>query len=139
MRSLVCLMLPALVLSCLLYLPLDERFTTRDAFLHLAQATPYCVLTPPAQILPLLKEPADLEAIHAWVDGNIHKADAMIISAEMYLYGGLIASRISNDTTAQVAARLDKLLSYSVAYPNMDMYISNVVMRIPVSSFIFIC
>ena len=55
----------------------------------------------------------------------------MIISAEMFLYGGLISSRISNDTTATILTRAKKLLSYSMTFPDLKMYISNVVMRIP--------
>lgn len=121
-------------LSCdknILYLPLDERFTTRNAFLNLAQLTPYCISTPPTDILPSLKVSGDLDKIHQWVDDNIASADAMILSAEMYLYGGLIASRISNDTLAEVDSRLQKLIGYSSKFPHLSIYISNVVMRIP--------
>ena len=115
----------------ILFLPLDERFTTYRAFLNLAETTPYCILSPPENLLPSLKKSADLESIHQWVDENVAKADAMIFSAEMFLYGGLIASRISNDSTAVIAERVEKLLSYPVKYPNLDIYVSNVVMRIP--------
>jgi hypothetical protein len=38
----------------------------------------------------------------------------MIVSSEMFLYGGLIASRISNDTTADIQMRAQKLLNYQV-------------------------
>lgn len=55
----------------------------------------------------------------------------MIVSSEMFLYGGLIASRISNDTTADIQMRAQKLLNYQVQYPNLQVYVSTVVMRIP--------
>lgn len=115
----------------IIYLPLDERFTTRNAFLNLAELTPYCIKTPSPEILPLLKRQGDLEKIHNWVDENVGSADAFIVSAEMFLYGGLIASRISNDTFTDVEARLQKLFHYSVTYPKLNIYVSNVVMRIP--------
>jgi hypothetical protein len=35
------------------YLPLDERFATRGAFLNLAAATPFAVDTPPAAAISL--------------------------------------------------------------------------------------
>jgi len=89
------------------------------------------VLSPPTDILPSLKVSGDIEKIHSWVDENIAGADAMILSAEMYLYGGLIASRISNDTTQVIEGRLQKLIDYSDRYQGLEMYVSNVVMRIP--------
>ena len=75
-----------------LFLPLDERFTTRDAFLNLAKVTPFQIITPNTSLLPLLRQPAPLDDLLAWVDDNIASCDAAIISSEMFLYGGLIAS-----------------------------------------------
>lgn len=51
-----------------------------------------------------------------------------IVSAEMVLYGGLIASRSSNDTTKEVLDRLDRLVDVG---RRIKMYVSTVVMRIP--------
>ena len=51
----------------LLYLPLDERFTTRDAFLNLASVTPYQILTPGMDILPRKKEPSNIKEIQAFI------------------------------------------------------------------------
>jgi hypothetical protein len=76
-----------------LFLPLDERFTTRDAFLNLARVTPFNILTPDRSLLPSLKQPAPLTELHQWVDENVANCDAAIVSSEMFLYGGLIASR----------------------------------------------
>lgn len=115
----------------ILYLPLDERFATRDTFLNLAEITPYCILSPSVDILPLLKVSGNIEEIHKWVDDNAPRADAMIISAEMFLYGGLIASRISNDTIDTIQSRVNKLANYVVQYPHLNIFVSNVVMRIP--------
>ena len=115
----------------ILYLPLDERFTTRDAFLNLAKVTPYCVMTPDLDLLPSLKNEAKLNEIHEWVDENIASADVAILSAEMYLYGGLISSRVSNESTSVILERADRLSSFRAFYPSLDIYVSNVVMRIP--------
>eukprot|EP01031_Cornospumella_fuschlensis_P031075 gene31075-37558_t len=97
----------------------------------MSQLSPYCVLSPPPEILCSLKKSADIPALFDWMDKSLPSADVVIASLEMLLYGGLIASRISNDSTATVMTRMDKLLQYSQTYPNVDMYISNVVMRIP--------
>jgi len=92
--GLVCLPSPAVALAIqpqplqhndtytVLFLPLDERFTTRDAFIHLAYTTNFQVMTPPTTILPHHKAPANLTALDAWMEANIGNADAAIISAE---------------------------------------------------------
>ncbi|KAH3767954.1 DUF4127 family protein [Pelomyxa schiedti] len=115
----------------ILYLPLDERYTTRNAFLNLAGLVPWEILTPPLELLPSLKVPPPMEDLHAWVDQNMPYATAAIISSEMFIYGGLIQSRISNDTMETVENRLQKLLSYKTTYPKLELFLSAVVMRIP--------
>jgi hypothetical protein len=56
----------AVVSTCeksILFLPLDERFTTRDIVINLAATTSFCLYTPDKSILPLHKIPANLTAI----------------------------------------------------------------------------
>ena len=113
--------------TTILNLPLDERFTTRNAFLNLAKVTPYNVDSVPFDYLPRRKEPAALNQIHDWVDVHANEADAGIVSLEMYLYGGLIASRTSNDTTEVIRQRWHRLRKI----PNLTLLASSVVMRIP--------
>ena len=118
--------------NSVLFLPLDERFTTRDIFINLAKQAPLCVISPPIEYLPSRKVPANLTAIDLWIQGNIAKVDTFILSSEMYLYGGLINSRISNDTFSAIESRLNKLIRFRMTYPNLrHVYVSEVVMRIP--------
>lgn len=115
----------------ILFLPLDERFTTRDIVINLAATTSFCLYTPDKSILPSHKIPANLTAIDAFIDSCIDNVDAMIVSTEMYMYGGLINSRISNDSVSIVTARVERLLAISRAHPSLQIFLSNVVMRIP--------
>ena len=88
-------------------------------------------MTPNLDLLPSLKNEAKLNEIHEWVDENIASADVAILSAEMYLYGGLISSRVSNESTSVILERANRLSSIRTSYPSLDIYVSNVVMRIP--------
>ena len=115
-----------------LYLPLDERYTTRDAFLNLGKVvSSFDILTPPPSDISLHKAPANLAAIDSWVDTHAKSASAFVVSLEMYVYGGLIQSRISNSSQAEVDARLEKLAKLTVQHPQLKIYVSAVVMRIP--------
>lgn len=53
------------------------------------------------------------------------------MSMEMYLYGGLIASRISNDSESVIKERINRLESIRLTNPYLKIYASAVVMRIP--------
>ena len=93
------------------------------------------------------------------MDENIAKADIFLASAELYLYGGLIALvhwfrklplifsvlevvmtvkrypnmvLYSNNSTVQlIVDRLQKIVAYKEKYPQLQIYLSTVVMRIP--------
>lgn len=49
----------------MLYVPIDERFATRQNFLNLATLIEgdYEILTPPVDIICKLKQPANLDAL----------------------------------------------------------------------------
>lgn len=113
------------------YIPLDERFTTRDAFLNLAQVTPFNVSTPPASIISLQRRPAVQPAFDDWVAAALPHADAAVISLELFVYGGLINSRCGNESAAAIQARVQALIDYAAARPATAFYLGAVVMRIP--------
>ena len=115
----------------LLYLPLDERFTTRDLFLSFAGITPYRVLTPEKSALPQKKKLPDVEALIDWTARAVVQADAAIISADMLLYGGLIASRTSSESLEAVRARLKILKEIRARNPRLPIFVSTTVMRMP--------
>jgi hypothetical protein len=71
-----------------------------------------------------------VDAIFDWLQKNIIMADAAVVSLEMALYGGLINSRVSNDTLPVIMHRLDRL-STLLTSARIPIYITTVVMRIP--------
>jgi len=90
------------------FLPLDDRPVTRGAFLELAGAAGIEVATPPRSMLGVRRQPADVEALWGWVEGDGADADLLIASAELLIYGGLVPSRIGNeslDRCLRLAAR----------------------------------
>ncbi|GMI09523.1 hypothetical protein TrVE_jg10391 [Triparma verrucosa] len=121
--------------STIIHLPIDERYTTFNLFKNLASLTPSTVLTPPTDLLPSHKTPADTDELFSWLETSIissaSSTTTCIISVEMLLYGGLINSRESNTTTVEISARLSRLKSLTQKYPKITTYLSTVVMRIP--------
>jgi hypothetical protein len=65
-----------------------------------------------------------LPAIDDWMNQNAPNSSIFIISAELYLYGGLISSRITNDSTSSVEQRLEKLINFKKLNANLKIYLA---------------
>lgn len=115
----------------LLFLPLDERFATRDLFLSLSKITDFEVLTPEKSKLPNKKLAPDMNYLIEWTRKTAKEAYFAVISADMLLYGGLIASRTSLDSAGQIRARLKTLETIRRENPKLPIYVSSTVMRMP--------
>ena len=72
----------------------------------------------------------NVTAIFDWLEQNVPAADAVVVSLEMALYGGLINSRVSNDTLPVIMERLSRLSALLTA-ARIPVFITTVVMRIP--------
>jgi hypothetical protein len=115
----------------LLYLPLDERFTTRDLFINFAGLTNFSLVTPERSMLPDKKRPANLDKLIDWTRVSAATAGAAIISADMLLHGGLIGSRISSDSLSDVRKRLNAFAEIRRKNPRLPILVSSTVMRMP--------
>ena len=93
----------------IVFLPVDERFCTRDYFLHLAEASGIEVNTPPVSYLGAKKIPPDMPRLHAWLQENVDADDLVIISLDMLIHGGLIPSRMSLESLETLQDRLSIL------------------------------
>jgi hypothetical protein len=115
----------------LLYLPLDERFTTRDLFLSFTKITSFQAITPERSMLPQKKKLSDVKELIDWTAKTANQVEVAIISADMLLYGGLIASRISTDSVTEVRARLKVFEEIRHKNPRLPIFVSTTVMRMP--------
>lgn len=91
----------------IVFLPLDERFCTKDYFIMLAESFNLNVLFP--ENFGYKKIPADVDYISDWLVKNVKKNDYLIISLDMLLHGGLIPSRIDFYTIETLMERLKVL------------------------------
>ena len=124
----------------ILFIPLDERFTTRSIVLNLARLIEddFTVYTPPTELISHWKQPADPTALFQWLHDQIistcssSSSCSLLISTEQLLYGGLINSRLSNTSLDVLNTRLDTLVELKRTYGDkLQIYLSSVIMRIP--------
>ena len=70
-------------------LPLDERPCNFD-YPHRMPKTECTLLLPPKEIMGNKKKAGDTEQIVRWLLDNVAEADAMILSLDTLLYGGIV-------------------------------------------------
>lgn len=116
------------------FLPLDGRPITRDAFLALAAIAGWDAVTPPREMLGLLKTPADVEALWDWVAAEGAEADLLIASAEMLIYGGLVPSRIGHEPLDRCLALARRFAEARRTVPHRRIFLSASNMRLPAAA-----
>jgi uncharacterized protein DUF4127 len=113
------------------FLPLDGRPITRDAFLALAAIAGWETVTPPREMLGVLKTPADVEALWSWVAGEGAEADLLIASAELLIYGGLVPSRIGREPLDRCLGLARRFAEARRTVPHRRIFLSASNMRLP--------
>ena len=91
--------------------PLDDRPANRLFVEQIARIgrpqEPLRVV--PRHLLGRLLKPGDCDAIAEWVSRETNCGDSIVLSADMWVYGGLVASRAAATDEATVEKRLESL------------------------------
>jgi hypothetical protein len=111
-------------------LPLDERPVNTRYPAMIAAIAGVELALPPDDLLSHLREPARCDDLAAWLRAIAPALDALIVDVEMLAFGGLIASRISDDPPGAVVSRLDVLRAIRAELPDLPILAFNVITRI---------
>lgn len=117
----------------ILLVPLDSRPPCTDYVVKIARMAGFQVLVPPREILDDYRRPANKQAISLWIQQNAAQADAAIISVDMLVHGGLLASRQSTGTKRDRANALDLLKTLHRQWPRLKLYVFNILPRLLIS------
>lgn len=122
---------PAALAKTILYVPQDDRPVDYEYTVSTAKAAGYDVLTPPAQYLSGMNFHGSPDKLMAWVEDNAGKADAMVLSIDSLVYGGLVDSRKHNLPMETLTARLEKVEALHKSHKKVPIYVFSTVMRSP--------
>ncbi len=91
--------------------PLDDRPANRLFVeqIYRIGAPQQALKLPSRNLLGRLYEPGDSDAIIDWIDESVKAGDTLFVSADMWLYGGLVASRTADIGVDIVQERLTRL------------------------------
>ncbi len=110
-------------------LPLDERPCNYLFPSRLFEQENIHIEVPP--VLSQGKRPADRQTIESFLEHAFQSCDVLILSMDMFLYGGLIPSRIHHLTEDELVARLQWLVSLRKKHPQVEVYAFQCIMRCP--------
>ena len=111
-------------------IPLDER-PVNTRYPHMIGAIAGIdVSLPPPALQSRFRRPADCAALGDWLLQQAANMDALVVSLEMLVYGGLVPSRITDDTPLDALRRLDMLRELKRRHPALPIYAFGLVTRI---------
>lgn len=115
--------------TTVLLLPLDSRPACTKFPSKLGALAGLRVVTPPKELLDHYRKPGDRAALHDWLTTEAPRAKAVIVSADMLLYGGLLASRQSDLTEDALAALGTSLENLRRDHPMLPIYVFQILPR----------
>ncbi|MUV36983.1 hypothetical protein JNUCC1_00789 [Lentibacillus sp. JNUCC-1] len=116
----------------IIYLPLDERPCNTVMVERIAAtAREVTIQMPPRDILGRKKRAADIERLWEWVQQEVQNCDALILSIDMLMYGGLLPSRLHEFKEDMVPIMLNRLRELLTLNPELPVYAFSLIMRTP--------
>lgn len=113
----------------ILLIPLDSRPPCGRFVQDAGRIAGVEVVLPPAELLDEYFRPGDTAALQSWTMEHIAGFDAVILSIDQLLHGGLIASRQAKKTIADEEDLLDFLRRLRAAHPNIPLYAFSILPR----------
>lgn len=111
-------------------IPLDERPVNIRYPAMIAQIAGVELLQPQRDILSFIRTPAQSDQLIAWLRKEAKGLDVLIVSFEMLAFGGLIASRTTEDSSDQILLRLNALREIKRECPSLVVYAFDLITRI---------
>lgn len=119
--------------STILYVPQDNRPVSCSYTVNTVTAAGYDVITPPDSLLSSNNYQGSPDQIWEWLESNVSRADALVISTDTLIYGGLVDSRKHNFPLSQLEKRLQALIDLAHTH-RMPIYAFGTIMRSPKAS-----
>ena len=111
-------------------IPLDERPVNTRYPEMIAQIGGATLHLPPREILSVYRRPARCDDLLRWLEEIAPRLDALIVSFQTLGYGGLIASRTSQEPPSSILARLEYLGEIKQRFPSLPILGFDLIMRI---------
>lgn len=114
----------------ILLIPLDSRPPCRDFPGQLAAIANIKVIIPPPGYLDHYNQPGDVKALANWLSVVGPSADAVVVSIDQLMHGGLLASRLPAGKRSDAEQVLSLLTRFHQENPHIPLYAFNIIPRL---------
>ncbi len=118
----------------ILFVPLDNRPVCMEYSINSMAAAGWNVETPPEEYLASNHHSGDPDKLYAWLAERAPLANAVIVSSDAMLYGGLVDSRTHHIEREVLEARAKRLVNLKDLGGNPLVYVFSTIMRSPKAS-----
>ena len=111
--------------------PLDDRPVSLHYPAMVAAVADAEVVTPPRGVLGRFLKTGDGDAVARWLDAvDVSAVDAVVVSADMLAYGGLVGSRVARVFEADARRRIDAVAGLKQRRPALPVFVFSTIMRL---------
>lgn len=110
--------------------PLDSRPPCRQMVVKAGELCQREVLAPSQELLDYYSLPGNTEGMRHWLQENMAGSEAVIISIDQLLYGGLLNAREKTATPAEISSLLNFLRELHRTYPQIPIYAFSILPRL---------
>ena len=111
-------------------IPLDSRPPCTQFVQDLGRLAGVNIILPEQELLDQYKVPGNTHALRNWLKAQSQKADAAIISVDMLIHGGLLASRLSQGSLEDVQTVSNLLSTIHQDNPQIRLYAFTIIPRL---------
>jgi len=115
----------------IMYIPLDERPCNYSYPKEIMNISNVPIVLPPFSIMGEKKKPANINKLQEWILNNIDDISHLILSIDMFLYGGIVPSRLHKQKVETLKNKLELLEKIKERNPKLKIYAYNLIMRVP--------
>lgn len=120
--------------NMLLFVPLDNRPVCLDYTVESMKAAGWNVETPPLEYIAGGDHSGDPDRLYDWLATKSSTANAIVVSSDALIYGGLVDSRTHHLPKEVLTARAERLLNLKTLGGDPLVYVFTTIMRSPKAS-----
>ena len=113
------------------YVPMDDRPVNLEYVMDTVRAAGTKIVAPSDAFLATREQQGDPERLWQWVFAQAPMVDALVLSSDSMIYGGLVPSRTHFLTEETLQERVDRFRVLKERYPGLRLYLFGTVMRTP--------
>ena len=113
----------------IILVPLDGRPPCKQFVIDAGLIAGIEIITPPSRLQDYYSQAGDTNGMRQWLIDNAAGADAVIISIDQLLYGGLLAAREKDLPAAESEKLIAFLKDFHAKYPAISLYAFSILPR----------